>query len=164
MYLCVMCICVWTMSCTIDGNYDDSRKIFTLCSKFTLSHSCCVRTPLALLAPYLCLPVCTTPHLLLDLVKHMVPCLKKPLTHHKKSTCCMNGILKKERTVSPWHWPTKKDCTSTYIERSSICPLQWTRSCLAHSLKKEKKVSYRCHTPSPPLRHTFQSSCCYFLR
>ena len=116
-------------------------------------HTSCPSRPISIFL----LPVCTTPHLSLDLVKHMVPCLKKPLTHHKKSTCCMNGILKKERTVSPWHWPTKKDCTSTYIERSSICPLQWTRSCLPPFEERKKLVTgdiHQAHTI-----HTRSSRC-----
>jgi hypothetical protein len=61
----------------------------------------------------------------------------------------MNGILKKERTVSPWHWPTKKDCTSTYIERSSICPLQWTRSCLPPFEERKKLVTVTYTKPTP---------------
>ena len=162
--LCTYVLCVWTMSCTIDGNYEmilAKYSHFVPSSLYPIRAACAHPLPCS---PHIYLSLCVpllTSHSTLSNTWYLV--WKNPWLTIKKAPVVWTGFIKKNGRLVQWHWSTKKDCTSTYIERSSICPLQWTRSCLTPFEERKKLVTGDIHQA-----HTFHTRSSrrvvYFLR
>ena len=167
-HLLVLCtyevLCVWTMSCTIAmvimmilAKYSH----FVPSSLYPIRAACAHPLPCS---PHIYLSLCVplpTSYSTLSNTWYLV--WKNPWLTIKKAPVVWTGFWKKnERLVHGTgqqrrtaHRRTLKDHPyAHYNGRVVAC----------YSSKNEKKVSYRWHTPSPHLPHTFQSSCCYFLR